>query len=93
MFRRLNAYLTVEASYIFSIIIALYYLIIVLAFYLFAGCINSQNLFFESLHTARFTYSSTMYNEVIYGDMDSGAGSDFGNVRSINPIAELRATG
>lgn len=89
MCRRFRAYLSIEAEIVFSIIIVLYYLIVILAVTLFSGCIRSQNTFIEDLRRVRFTNESEEYGEVIYGLMERDRLITSGGVIRINPLNRI----
>ncbi|MCR5503630.1 MAG: hypothetical protein K6F53_11535 [Lachnospiraceae bacterium] len=63
----LNGYLTTESSFVFSMCILLYFLIIMAGLLLFARCLTSQNDYIIGMRGARFTEAGDAYGEVIYG--------------------------
>lgn len=85
MVKRVKAYLTVEGNFVFSMILFLYYFILMIAFVMFARCLKSQNDFIKGIRDARFTYESVLYNEVIY-EMTEDDPDTYCGVRVINPL-------
>lgn len=63
-----NAYFTVEGSFIFPMLMLLYFLIVMAALLLFARCLTSQNDYILALRGARLSYGAEDYGEVIYGE-------------------------
>lgn len=89
MSKNLNAYISLEASLIFPMLIVLYYLIVTASLVLSARCLDSQNSYIRLLKDAGFTYRSEEYNEVIFDLLDpSGTEGDF---IYINPINKVRS--
>lgn len=68
--KKVKGYLTVEASFVMPIVLFLYLLVILLAFFLYNRCVISQDLYLLALRGSRFTDRSSLYGEVIYGEME-----------------------
>lgn len=68
MKKTLNGYMTTESSFVFSMCILLYFLIIMAGLLLFARCLTSQNDYIIGMRGARFTEAGDAYGEVIYGE-------------------------
>lgn len=68
--KKVNGYLTVEASFVVPFVLFLYLLVILLAFFLYNRCVISQDLYLLALRGSRFTDQSPFYGEVIYGEME-----------------------
>ncbi len=62
-----NGYMTVEASFVFPLLILLYFLVVMTGFLLTSRCLTSQNDSILALRGARFTDGCEGYGEVIYG--------------------------
>ena len=76
--KKVNGYLTVEASFVMPIVLFLYLLVILLAFFLYNRCVISQDLYILALRGSRFTDHGSFYGEVIYGDMaEKGTDTDY----------------
>ncbi len=76
--KKVNGYLTVEASFVMPIVLFLYLLVILLAFFLYNRCVISQDLYILALRGSRFTDQASFYGEVIYGDMaEKGTDTDY----------------
>lgn len=52
------------------IVLFLYLLVILLAFFLYNRCVISQDFYLLALRGSRFTDRSSFYGEVIYGEME-----------------------
>lgn len=63
---KLQGYLTVEASMVMILMIALYSCLIYLAFFLYAQCVLSQDAYLLSFRASVFTGTGYEYGEVIY---------------------------
>lgn len=68
--KKVNGYMTVEASFVMPVVLFLYLLVILLAFFLYNRCVISQDLYLLALRGSRFTDRSSFYGEVIYGEME-----------------------
>lgn len=64
----LRGYITVEASYLMPIVLIIYCTLIMGGFYLYDRCVISQDTFLLALRGSRFTFASSHYGEVIYGE-------------------------
>lgn len=69
MGKKIRAYISVEASHIFSFIIFLYYLIILVALLLMGRCLVEQNNYIICMRTSEFTNGANDYGEVLYGSI------------------------
>ena len=70
MDERLNGYLSLEADYLFPIILFIYYLVIMSSLLLMCRCLNSQNNYIVGMRGASFSRGEEEYGEVIYGTDD-----------------------
>lgn len=59
--------MSLEADYLFPIILFIYYLVIMSSLLLMCRCLNSQNNYIVGLRGASFTRGEEEYGEVIYG--------------------------
>lgn len=89
MKKHFKAYMTVEGSFIFSMILGMYYLVIVVSITLFAKCIDSQKDYLKAFYDSRFTIVSEDVSGVIY--VDSKAGNYIGEngMTNIDPLNEI----
>lgn len=71
MDKRIDAYMSVEASVIFSITVFLFYLVIMSASLLLGRCLSAQNDYVIALRGATFGNGEEGYGEVIYGNESS----------------------
>ena len=71
MDERLNGYMSLEADYLFPIILFIYYLVIMSSLLLMCRCLNSQNDYIVGMRGASFTGGEEEYGEVIYGNEGS----------------------
>lgn len=71
MGKRISAYMSVESSVIFSIVIMLYYLVIISSMLLLDRCLLAQNDYIVALRGAMFSDGREEYGEVIYGEENS----------------------
>ena len=71
MGKRISAYMSVESSVIFSIVIMLYYLVIISSMLLLDRCLLAQNDYIVALRGALFSDGREEYGEVIYGEETS----------------------
>ena len=67
MNEKLNGYMSLEADYLFPIILFIYYLVIMSSLLLMCRCLNSQNNYIVCMRGASFTRGEEEYGEVIYG--------------------------
>lgn len=67
MDERLNGYLSLEADFLFPMILFIYYLVIMSSLLLMCRCLNSQNNYIVGMRGASFTRGEEEYGEVIYG--------------------------
>lgn len=77
-----------EASFVFSIIAALYYALIIGALILFMRCYESQKTYINDLHYSR-TSGRGQVREVIYKDLDCITGKTSSGVVIINPFIKI----
>lgn len=84
-----KGYLTVESSFVFSIILILYYLIVIAAFTLFSRCYESQKEYILNLNQARITNEGNENHEVIYDRLPYENLLTEGGVWRINPLVQL----
>ena len=70
MDEKLNGYMSLEADYLFPIILFIYYLVIMSSLLLMCRCLNSQNNYIIGMRGASFTRGEEEYGEVIYGTDD-----------------------
>lgn len=90
MHKRLKAYMTIEASFVFSILIVLYYLIVMASITLFFRCIDGNKMYISELREARLTYKEGSYGEVIYNEIDDNCVDSREMQIFINPIGRIR---
>lgn len=67
-FKKVNGYLTVEASFIMPMVLFLYLAVLTAALFLYGRCTVSQDCFLLSMRGACFTWAAEDYGEVIYGN-------------------------
>ena len=68
--KRVNGYMTVEASLLMPMVILLYLLIVMGGFFLYDRCVMSQDFYLLAFRGSSFTYGAENYGEVIYHDME-----------------------
>lgn len=89
MHKKFNAYMTVEGSFLFSMILGLYYLMIILSLILFAKCINSQRDYLKAFYEIRFTMNSEENHGVIYAEADGGEYINENGMVHIDPLSSI----
>lgn len=90
MFRKkYNAYLSVEASIVFPIILTLYMIIVSISVSFFKECYESQKNFILSFREIRFTGEMDNTPMIIYGKTELPE-EDYGVIRVINPLNRIR---
>lgn len=67
--RHLNAYMTIEASLIIPLVIAVYFFLIFASFYLFNKTVLTQDTYIKSFRASIFTYWEDGYGEVSYNEL------------------------
>ena len=93
MFIRCKGYLTIESSFVFSIIIILYYFMVIGSFTLFSRCFQSQKEYILNMNEARITNESDENREVIYDDAPYENMMIEGGVWRINPLILIMEDG
>lgn len=69
MYKKMNGYFMVEATYLVPIVLLLYMLFIVGGFLLYDRCVISQDCYLLAFRAGRFTNHRENYGEIIYGEM------------------------
>lgn len=70
MNKKVNGYMTVEASLIIPLVLCIYVAVIKLGFLIYDRCVMSQDQYLAVFRSSRFTLSEEAYGEVIYGNYD-----------------------
>ncbi|MCR4787022.1 MAG: hypothetical protein K5888_00400 [Lachnospiraceae bacterium] len=65
--KELNGYMSLEAGYLFPILLFIYYLVILSSLLLLVRCLTSQNDYIVGMRAASFSRGEEEYGEVIYG--------------------------
>ena len=73
---RMEAYLTVEAAYCFSLLIFLFFFLIMASLLLFVRCLTSQDDYIIGRRGSGFTDYGDAYGEIIFGEYE---GTDTAN--------------
>ncbi|MCR4990315.1 MAG: hypothetical protein K6A38_05555 [Lachnospiraceae bacterium] len=69
MDKKYKAYLSLEGSFLFPMIVLVYYLIISASLLLLNRCLTAQNNYVIGMRAASFSMSAEKYGEVIYYDI------------------------
>lgn len=70
MNKKVNGYMTVEASLIIPLVLCIYVSVIKLGFLIYDRCVMCQDQYLAVFRSSRFTLSEEAYGEVIYGNYD-----------------------
>ncbi len=70
MGRKVNGYMTVEASLVIPLVLCIYVMIIKAGFWVYDRCVMSQDQYLLAFRSSNFTTSEESYGEVIYGEYD-----------------------
>lgn len=68
---KIKAFITVESSFIFPMILLLYVLLIQTSVFLFTRCLTEQNSYIKKLRESRYSYYSVDYAEAIYVETEA----------------------
>lgn len=86
---KFKGYMSLEASYIFPIVLGIIYMIIATALSLFAFCYNSQKEYVNALKDIRITSEEGIYKEVIYSDIREKSGKCSSGLYRVNPLEDM----
>ena len=73
--KKLNAYMTIEASFIIPLVIGTYMFLIFASLYLYNKCVINQDSYIKTYRASTFTYWTDEYGEVAYGVLAGRSGS------------------
>ncbi|MBR5798474.1 MAG: pilus assembly protein [Lachnospiraceae bacterium] len=71
MVKKLNGYMTVEASLVIPLVLCIFVMIIKAGFLIYDRCMMSQDQYLAAFRSSCFTAGEESYGEVIYGEYDS----------------------
>lgn len=86
--KKIQAYLSVEGSIIFSIILFWILCFFLLAFRLFNNCLESQKNYIRGFYDERFSETEDIYKGVIWGDIEKGIYATPSGIWHINPFED-----
>lgn len=79
--KKMNGFFSYEGSVVFSIIIFIYYLVILSSLLLLERCLCSQNDYIIGMRMASFSGMGEEYGEVIYDSKDGFVPEEYGQMR------------
>lgn len=85
MHKEYKGYLSLEGSFVFPIVLVIFYLVIIGAISLFMRCIDASTDYIKELHSARGMNNE----EIIYENMYGYYGDTAAGVHYINPLMKL----
>lgn len=86
--RRLKAYMSVESSAVFSIILLWFLFFFLLSFRLFNECLESQKNYIKGFYEERFSEMEEEYKGIIWGNTEKGIYVTPSGIWHINPLEE-----